>query len=283
MRTLGLLLVLMLTAGTALAQDDRPWSEIVAEPGCPDEGTLEAKAVDLHQQAASKKSSSLFKTAQLSYEKFLECYPESDSAYRMRYNFAELLYMTNQFDQAAEMYEETVNVDPGGDKLADAALNAIFSLEEHLKQNKKTRDSEVNTARAAMKKETDPEQKHAPIELNDAEKRLVQACDNYVSFVDDNDNTYHMMYKAAFLLQERNQFSDARERYEALIEAQPGSESARYAAQNILGTYELHEDWKGIENAIDEFLGNEELCADGRFKGEITNILANVKAMQSGE
>ncbi len=279
MRMLGLLLVLMLTAGTALAQDDRPWSEVVAEPGCPDEGTVESKAVDLHQQAASKKSSSLFKTAQLSYEKFLECYPESDSAYRMRYNYAELLYMTQQFDLAAEQYEETVSVDPGGDRLADAAMNTIFAIEEHLKAGQRERKAEVDGLRAAMRKEAEAEDRHAPIELNEWEKRLVQACDNYVRFVPDNENTYRMMYKAAFLYQEYNQFSDARERYEAIIEAEPGCESARFGAQNILGTYELHEDWKAIENSIEEFLANDELCADGRFKGEITTILKNVQAM----
>ena len=71
--------------------------------------------------------------AQTLYADYLQLFSQSKYAYEMTFQYADLLYKLEKFDDAAKAYESTVLADPKGKYLIDAANDNILAVEEHLK------------------------------------------------------------------------------------------------------------------------------------------------------
>ncbi len=254
------------------------------------ERNLRKAAVDSFQQAIKRKSKELLLLAEIEYKKYLDYFPESKKAYEMRFWYGEVLYKLKKYDLSAEQYEIVVGMDPNGKYLKDAASNTIFSIEKYIGRKQDEWDREAKAQRAAMERETDPTLRYAAIELNEWEKRLITACDTYARTLPNEENTYQVLYKAAYLLDTRNHFQDANQRYLEIVRAKPRTETAQFAVHRMLSSYEAIEDWENLNKVAREFHQNPDVGKSEKFKKELFVIfqnatvkLAEVKAKEAVE
>ena len=158
------------------------------------------------------KANGFYAKAAADYTEFLRRYPGSPKAYIVSFYLSEIYYdQLKDYAKALEGYERTIALDPGGEYVEDAALGAIYAVEE-LMRNTKAKyndkkqvwedcpdcpplvatiegDTKVTVTRTKEKKELSDEevrQAAAPKprqELHPLEKSYVAAADKYVDLM----------------------------------------------------------------------------------------------------
>lgn len=158
------------------------------------------------------KANGFYAKAAADYTEFLRRYPSSSKSYIVSFYLAEIYYdQLKDYQKALEGYERTIALDPGGEYVEDAALGAIYAVEELMRKTK-TRyndkkgvweecadcpplvasvegDTKVTVTRTKEKKElTDEEVRAAAAprprqELHPLEKSYVAAADKYVDLM----------------------------------------------------------------------------------------------------
>ena len=236
------------------------------------EKNLRNVAIDSHQQALKRRSAKLLLLAEENYKRYLDYFPDGHKSYDMRYWYAEVLYKLKKYDLATDQYELTVEADPKGKHLKDAAINTIFSIEKYIGKQKSIWDRETKKEVQRRKSLTDPKEKYAPVELREWESRLIKACDTYATSLPDDEKTLNILYKAAYLLYEHNEFNKANERFLTIIRGEPKSELAQFSVNIILDSYALIENWKDLNKVAREFYGNPDVGKTTKFKTELKDI-----------
>ncbi|MCK6528900.1 tetratricopeptide repeat protein [Myxococcota bacterium] len=236
------------------------------------ERNLRTVAVDAHQQALKRKSQQLLEMAEVNYDKYLSYFPDSKNSYEMRFWYAEVLYKLQKYDVATGQYEKVVEQDGKGKYLKDSASNTIFAIEKYIGVKQKEWDKAAEVQRKAQASSTDPKVKYAPIPLNDWEQRMVKACDTYARVLPDDPKTPNILYKAALMLNDRNQFRESNERFLSIIRANSKTELAQYAVNIILSSYADIEDWEKLNDVAREFYNNPDVGKTQKFKDELFTI-----------
>ena len=246
---------------------DRP----VKEASVVAERTLYSFAVDAHRQALKRRSSSLLLRAEEAYADYLRL-PAPRRAYTIRFWHAELLYKLKRYDEAADGYAATVDADPKGKHLRDAAINTIFAVEKTIEARRDAWEREDRRARRAKLASDDPAEKYAPIPLRPGEQRLIDACDRYAELLPDDERTLNVLYKAATLLADHNELRASNARYEAIIAADPRSERAQYAVHSVLDSYAKIEAWADLARVARTFHSDDDVGVTDTFKAELWDI-----------
>src|SRR5437588_9236564 len=86
----------------------------IAEANDLAESALRELVQDYHQEAIKTKSVATYKLARDIYRQYLETFPASESAYSMRFYYAEILYALEDWDEAAAQYDQVVAADARG-------------------------------------------------------------------------------------------------------------------------------------------------------------------------
>jgi tetratricopeptide (TPR) repeat protein len=239
------------------------------------EKNLRNVAIDSHQQALKRRSAKLLLLAEENYKRYLDYFPNDKKSYEMRYWYAEVLYKLKKYDLATDEYEKTVESDSKGKFLKDAAINTIFAIENYIGNQKAIWDRETKAERDRRKRLTDPKEKYAPIELREWEQRLIKACDAYAKNLPDDEKTLNILYKAAYLQYEHNEFNLANERFLQIIRANPKSELAQFSVNIILDSYALIENWNDLNKVAREFYNNPDVGKTAKFKASLKEIYQN--------
>lgn len=93
---------------------------------------------DYHQEAQKTKAVATYRLARDIYKEYLDNFPKSDSAYNLRFYYAEILYALLEWEPAAEQYSLTVKADPKGLYSKSAAYNELLSYEKLVQISKGT-------------------------------------------------------------------------------------------------------------------------------------------------
>ena len=96
------------------------------------ESTLRRTAIEAFGQGKSRRNRNLLLLAEDLYSRYMARFPNAHASYEMRFWYAELLYDLGRYDLAADEYTRTVEADPEGKYLREAALNSILAIEKHL-------------------------------------------------------------------------------------------------------------------------------------------------------
>lgn len=239
------------------------------------ERNLRNVAIDSHQQALKRRSAKLLLLAEENYKRYLDYFPKGKKTYEMRYWYAEVLYKLKKYDLATDSYEMTVESDPKGKFLKDAAINTIFSIEKYIGNQKKIWDRETKAEKNRRKKLSDPKEKYAPIEMREWESRLIKACDAYAKNLPEDEKTLNILYKAAYLQYEHNEFNNANDRFLQIIRGNPKSELAQFSVNIILDSYALIENWDDLNKVAREFYNNPDVGKTTKFKTSLRDIYQN--------
>ncbi|RME27547.1 MAG: hypothetical protein D6798_04285 [Deltaproteobacteria bacterium] len=228
------------------------------------EKNLRTVAINYHAEAkklgAGRAAREAYELAYQAYQVYLENFPEEKNAYEMRYAFGELLYKLKKYDEAYEQYMKVVEMDPKGQRSEFCAESAIFAAEEMVKQEEKAGRIQKPEGKA-----TDP------VPLSEWEQKLLAACDQYTKYFKDNKKARNVIYKSAYLLYNKNHFKEASDRFRIVIAMDPASKEAEQAANLILDSFNLVEDWANLKEVAKAFYDQESL-GSRKFKEEVYKV-----------
>ena len=249
------------------------------------ERTLSNLAVTWHNEAKKTREEATFGYADMIYSDYLTLFPESSKAYDLRFFWAELLNDNLQkFDKAAANYtlvvlqdarlldakDEQGNPKPGkpGKWLSNAAYNAVLAYDEMVKEAE---------AKGAFKAE-DTKDIRKKAAIPQAKKDLLEACERYLKYLPKGDKRVEIAFKAANIYYRHNHFDEAVLRFSEIALGYPdykfetGERAGEIAANLVLDSYNLVEDWAKVNEWARRFYSNEKL-ATGKFREELGKVI----------
>lgn len=206
------------------------------------EKNLRQVAVEYHNQARKLGSGAgakeTYALAEKAYSVYLEEFPGSSHVYEVRYAFGELLYKLKKFDGAYEQYMAVVKLDPKGKHSRFCAESSIFAAEEMVK---KDGTAQMNRASGKVDKNVQP------AELTDNEQKLIDACSQYAKLYPGDQKTKNAIYKSGYLLYNKYRFTEAADQFNLVIKMDPKSSEAETAANLILDSFAIKEDYANLK------------------------------------
>ncbi|NVJ28338.1 tetratricopeptide repeat protein [Myxococcus sp. AM011] len=228
------------------------------------EKSLYTSATFHHQQALVFKkegkfdqASAGFATAARAYGNYLERFPRSKSAGEMRFYYAECLYFSFQFAEAAKSYELVRDTGVSEKHRDEAAHSAVLAWQQLLAQDMQAGKAQD---RKPLRSTERPEGSAVkPVPLAPTEQKLVSASDKYVALLPRDAKAAGIAYKAAELYYAHDDFPEARKRFERIIQTWPRSEVARYATNLTVETFLIDKDWRSVEEVSARLASNTQV------------------------
>jgi len=231
------------------------------------EKALRTVATNYHNEAkkigAGSGATKVYGLAEQAYRTYLQEFSTGQYTYEMRYSFAELLYKVKKFDEAYEQYMAVVAIDGKGQHSEFCASSAIFAADEMIKKEKKT----------ASAGGPDPGSKTEQ-PLTEWEAKSLKALDQYAQLFPTSDKVRNIIYKSAYLLNGRNHFKEASDRFNVVIKMDPSSKEAEQAANLILDDFNLVEDWDNLKSNAKLYYDQVGL-GSAEFKKDVYGIYEN--------
>jgi len=227
---------------------------------------LRKLTVTLHgaaRKAENEEQTLVLEQTVAGYETWLERFPESDHASDMNYAFAELLYKTQRYDEAFDHYMTVATKYPESKHAAFCAESAIFAAENVMKLQQADGSWDGSEAPG----------------LNRTETQLMAAVDAALAADPDGPKAGNIQYKGAYVLYNSGEFPDARDRFEAVIDADPSTKLAEQAASLIADSFVVTEDWADLEASTLRFSEDLEL-GDEAFQAEMLSIAGRAAMKQ---
>lgn len=265
--------------GSAWAQKHERRSDILAAATDLAEKNLYSAAIYHHQQALALKQSgkleaakAAFGDAAKAYATYLSRFPRAKTAYDVQFYYAECLYNSFRFADAAIHYEQVRDSGLDDKYRKDAAFAAVLAWQKEMEQQMKQGNvAAVKPLRSTERGEGDS---IAVIPLADVEQRWVKSSDAYVSLFPNEEKAPGVAYKAAELYFAHNDFPEARRRFEEIIQKYPQADVARFSANLIVESYLVSKDWKSVEEVSGRLSQNKEVAGT---KGELYGELLKFK------
>lgn len=196
------------------------------------EKQLRDDAVGLHAKAqADETSRGEYEATAKLYEVYLSRFGETEHAYEINYNLAEIyFYHLDDAVKAAEAYMAAVRMKPKGKLSRDALYNALAALEQ---------------ARAA---EFEKQKKagEAPSETP-TDKQLTEAMELYVETYPDDEDVPELLFRQGKLYYDYGVYDPAVRQWGLLVEKYPKSQYTVGAGELILDSFNKSEDYDNIE------------------------------------
>ncbi len=232
-------------------------------------------ATTWHREAQVTKNDLYLAYAYSMYKEYVTTFPKAKDIYLMTFYFAELLFKIKKWDEAAQYYERVIEIDPKGKFAKEAAHATVLAYQKLLGvgERRETRggdaadlapDAEGKGGKPAV---AVPAAKKIP----ESQGRFVAACDRYGVMVPGGDRIVDVKYFAALVYYDHNHFDEAIKRFYDIIDNHGAHRLAIYAANLVLDSYNLKQDYDGLNKAVDRFLQNKRV-ARGEFLEELMRL-----------
>ncbi len=241
------------------------------------EGALVATAVDHHvlaqeMRAAGEqdKAQAEYEIAARAYEAYLERFPDTESSYEYRYNFADALYYSGAYLAAADQYGQVRDSNIDNRLQEDAAIGAVLSYESYLEEQ----IASGGFSRPDMPKDGMEGPFDAPLDIPELMLSLQESYDRFVQVRPDAEQAGTMSYQAAEISQRYLHFDEAQARFERVIDDYCSQNIAINAGQAILDARVVLEDLEGAQQWTQKL--GEKGCGEGaekeKFAGQLTAL-----------
>ena len=232
---------------------------------------LAAQAAETGAPGLEAQAIARFRVAATLYEAFLERYPMADEAYEARALFAQALFYSQQYEEAAEQFAIVRDSEESDEYRVLAAIEAIVSLEAALRREIDAGRMEARAwpgygegAEAPVEPPPEDEQgdgepsdrdapRAAPVNEPIPELSLawMAANDRYneLGIVDEQqpDRDVLVKYRNGLLYYRYNHFEAARERFIAVIDMCRPIEQTGYAAAFLVESYAVVDDLESLQ------------------------------------
>ena len=230
-------------------------------------------------------------TAARNYEQYLRRYPHSKNAYELSFYYADCLYFSLHFAEAAAQYAKVRDATADGKYREEAAVAAVLANEQlveglvregHLpyKASPSYDPSKDPDAGKVAEQAAGPEgaMPQASEEIPAPVLALVAARDAYVKAGLTNKQDPHlqgrMAFKAAEVFYRFQHYDEARARFEGIIKSHPKEQVASLAASYIIESYRLTRNWEKMAEWGDKVAALDLGTPDERrkLKEEVTTL-----------
>ena len=276
------------------------------------EETQRELVTEYHQEALKTKYAETYQLAAEIYKNYLDKFSDSEHAYRLRFYYAQILFTLEDFEPAADQYLKVVEADAEGEHTLEAAYAALLSYQtladiergDYVRKNVSGRqkvDEDADKGAVGRKQILRTAQKDDEAEeIPRWELKQIEASDAYVRVVDDwrqknegaltkaqrkqlEKDEIQVRYRAAFLYYDHRHYSEAAARFEAIILKWPQDQWAEKAANLILNSLEVKEQWAQLNDIARKFQGNKRLARRGTsFHKELGRLIEG-SAFKIGE
>ena len=226
-------------------------------------------AVNWHNEAKKTRDDQTFAYANEVYSDYMAIFPNSKKTYDLTFFWAELLNDNLQkYDKAAINYSKVVDIDAKriaekqkpGHWLTLATYDAVLAWDE--------------VAKKLPPPAPDPKNPTAQIQLPDAQKKLLEACENYVKYVPKGDKVVEIQYKAAQIYYKYNYFDESSKRFDDICVNHPTHEVAEYACNLVVDTKNLRGDMTGMYETAKRYLAIEPLMkAHPKLQADLKQVV----------
>ncbi|HEX5745757.1 MAG TPA: tetratricopeptide repeat protein [Archangium sp.] len=252
------------------------------------EEAMRVMVTDYHQEAQKTRQVETYRLARDIYKQYVDTFatsddPEfiSDSAFNMRFFYAEILWALEEWEAAAAQYDAVVAFKiPERDSAREvsnetyrknASFAAIMAYDKLVKIErgqlarsdlKDGQKVDENKSKGHVEKKgriTKKDTAQAEEPLTRFEERLVAACDTYNTLYPDNPDEIDLRYQAALIVYDRHRYMDAARRFGEIIHKYPAERRSRDAADLTMYVLESREEWLELNKLSRQFLANEKL------------------------
>lgn len=247
------------------------------------EEAMRSLVTDYHQEAQRTKEVKTYRLAAQIYKDYLDSFSDSDHAYNLRFYYAEILWTLEDWELAADQYEQVYALDEAGSYATTSAYNTLLAYEKliaiekgelarsNLRDDQKV-DEDKDKGRATRSKrvtETRITKETQPEEIPQWEAKMIAACDRYAVIAANDprlskgDDEIQVRYKAAFIYYDRKHFTEAAVRFGDIILKWPEDAQAKRAADLSLNILEIKEEWYELARLSRAFHENQKLAKPG--------------------
>lgn len=229
--------------------------------------------VEQHRAAQQTKLVDTYKLARDLYKEYLTKFTDTENAYKFRFFYAEILFELDQFRNAAEAYAAVAS--QGGEFAKPAAYTAILAWEKVLSGEKVSLGRRIKERKQGKGKGTlkrleqirslEEGGEYAAKPLSDVEQELANACDRFVEVAPSDEEVVKVRFKSARLYYINNQFEEAAKRFEFIIEKYPRDPLARTAAESMIQSFNVRQDWPNLNKYARKVQKKRSLMADAEF------------------
>ncbi|GAB4294878.1 MAG: hypothetical protein Kow0090_09690 [Myxococcota bacterium] len=255
------------------------------------ESTLREMVTNYHEQAQKTRDYKTYGLARDIYKEYLDNFSDSEAAYRMRYFYSEILYLMQDYTEAARQYDLVVQRNKEGEFSKRAAYAAVLCWEKLVDNNCLNPRSQAELAKSGQKivakkkeelkrfkfeqRKMEKGKTYEKIPLNECTMNLIAASDVFTSLVSDKDSNYlPVKFKIAFIYQQHNHFEEAAKRLGEIITNYPTHQLARRSAMIVLDTFSVQEDWKNLFKYSTLFRENKTLVSnDKKFIEDLDGLI----------
>lgn len=256
------------------------------------EEAMRVMVTEYHQEAQKTRQVETYRLARDIYKEYVDAFASSDdpdfvadSAFNLRFFYAEILWALEEWESAAAAYDAVVTFEiPDRDSAREvseekyrkqAAYAAVLAydklvkidrgqlarsdLKDGQKVDEKKDKGDVDAGKIVKRDASDlAEQKLTP-----HEGRLVAAIDTYNKLYPGGQDEVDLRYQAAVILYDRHHFLDAVRRFAEIIEKFPEEKRSQDAADLSMYVLETRGEWLELNQTSRRFLGNKRLTRPG--------------------
>jgi TolA-binding protein len=211
------------------------------------ESALRGLVEDYHQEAVRTRNPVTYRLARDIYRQYLETYPRSASARRLRFYYAENLYALQEWEAAAAQYDQVAQEDPRGEYAVRAAFDQILALEKRV------------AADSGAPRKADVAQEPIP----PLQAKLLAACERYLAVAPGAKDEIAIRYKAALIHYDHRHYAEAARRFDEIIARWPADAFAQKAADLSMSILEAQREWLALSELASRFHGDGRLAPPG--------------------
>jgi TolA-binding protein len=248
------------------------------------ESALRDLVQDYHQEAIKTKNAATYRLARDIYKRYLDAFPDSESAYRLRYYYAEILYALDEWEPAAEQYAKVAEADAKGEYAGKAAYDSILALEKavavaegKLQKRELSDAARVDDRRAKgtvgqdRAGAGDGAREQEPIPP--IEQKLVDACERYLRVAPQASDEALIRYKAAYVFYQHGHSAEAARRFGEIVDRWPADPLAQKAADLSLDILNARQQWLPLTELATKFHDDGRLSPPGsEFERRVAKI-----------
>ncbi len=274
------------------------------------ESSLRDLVTSYHKEAQETKSWDTYNLARGIYKKYLETFPDSDYAYKLRWYYADILYKMRDFYTAAIQYSKVVETNDKGVYTSEASYNSVLCWEKCIQMRdtektdcrkwdasaRKGKKLQKESSKVIRKQKMDFVSKGVTKEMLTKreipffEQKFLAAADVYARVAPDHDMYIPIRYKSAFIFYQYRHFAEMAKRFGEIIERHPKNEFALKACRiSINALYmkaknkdatqaERDEAWADVNHWAKKFQGNKVLvnskvARKEKFSAELQSLI----------
>ncbi|MBI5511208.1 MAG: tetratricopeptide repeat protein [Deltaproteobacteria bacterium] len=239
--------------------------------------SLYTAALFHHKQAQTYKQDNKTELATNEYRKAAEAYggylrrfPHDRQLYELTYFYAEALYYSLQFTDAAREYAKVRDSNEDDKYLEPAAFSVVLSYQRMLEAAEKS--GELPPLKLMKSTERDSAVAITPQELPPMRAGLIDASDKYAAAAPNSEQVPKVLYKAAEIYYAYDHLEEARRRFQGILEGYPSNEVAEFAANWVVESYLAEKNFRLVEEFSRGLLSRPAVPGKKQFKSDLVKF-----------